>query len=137
MPLTTYSTEHLQMTDFPELENVDVGRRRVCRSCEAIYTIIEALENQKDYFQQPYDYLRGCQEYCLACWLGVGPLDIPEAYGEEPVEEDEPIQQPDGEIDDGDLLARFAHYLNDGCHLVVMPITRVHLEWSPVIYRDL
>lgn len=125
------------MTQFPELEHVGVAQRRVCRSCEAIYTISKALEGQEDYFRPPHDYVRGCQEYCLACWLGVGPLDIPEAYGEEPFVADPPNQESDEAAEEGDLVARYRRYLNDGCHLVVMPISRVHIEWSPITYRDL
>ena len=145
------------MEDYPELTAVDRARRRVCRSCEAIYTINEVLANQREYFKQPYDYVTGCQEYCLACWLGVGPLDFPEAYGEERLAEMgesassaaardvESTQSADAadpfaiedELEDGDLLGRFKPFLDNGCHLVVMPIARVHLEWSPFTYRDL
>jgi hypothetical protein len=125
------------MADFPELETVDVMRRRVCRSCEAIYTISEWLRSQRSYFEQPYDYLHGCQEYCLNCWLGVGPLDIPEAYGEEPVNEPSQAHGSHEVPDEGDLLTRYAEVFGGGFHLAVMPIARVHLEWTPVTYRGL
>lgn len=32
----------------------------------------------EDYFRHPTDYSRGSLEYCLACWLGIGPIDIAE-----------------------------------------------------------
>ncbi len=42
-----------------------------------------------------------------------------------------------GDVDeDGDLLARFEPFLREGCHLAIMPISRVHIEWEPITYRD-
>ena len=35
---------------------------------------------------------------------------------------------------DGDLLEDYGSFLNDGAHLAVMPVARLHVEWSPVSY---
>ncbi len=132
-----------------EYDESSLIQRRVCRRCEAIYTISESWEHNRQMFGKPHDYRSGCEEYCLGCWLGVGALDFPEAYGEEGVTvaddsdlsfigfttlpcEGTPVE-PD---DDGDLVARFQPFLAEGYLLAVMPISRVFLEWFPITYRN-
>lgn len=49
--------------------------QRTCNECHRKYTIAEFRDSGTNYFAHPYNYGRGCKEYCLACWLGVGPKD--------------------------------------------------------------
>lgn len=47
----------------------------LCKECHRPYDPDEDAVNNLQYFAPPYDYETGCREYCLACWLGVGPND--------------------------------------------------------------
>lgn len=49
----------------------DAERR--CQKCGARYSERTSIDSH--YFEPPYDYRRGYERYCLACWLGVGPKD--------------------------------------------------------------
>jgi hypothetical protein len=49
---------------------------RVCTECGQQYSIEELLSSSPSYFNAPHNYDRGCDKYCLACWLGVGPKDV-------------------------------------------------------------
>ena len=49
---------------------------RVCTECGQRYSIAELRSSNANYFEAPHHYDRGCERYCLACWLGAGPLDI-------------------------------------------------------------
>jgi hypothetical protein len=51
------------------------GRERECQECHHRYIIEELWEDWRYYFAPPYNYEEGCTEYCLACWLCVGPND--------------------------------------------------------------
>lgn len=137
------------MPDHPEFDEAALIQRRVCRRCEAIYTIAESWEHNRQMFGKPHDYQTGCLEYCLGCWLGVGPLDFPESYGEESaiVADDSHLSfagftalpresTPVENDDEGDLVARFQPFLNEGYLLAVMPISRVFLDLSPISYRN-
>ena len=50
---------------------------RRCRVCGELYSASETYETSPHYFAAPYDYGAACDEWCLACWLGVGPADVP------------------------------------------------------------
>jgi hypothetical protein len=50
---------------------------RSCKECGVTYTIGQFYESCSSYFDPPYRYSDGCDDYCLACWLGVGPNDFP------------------------------------------------------------
>ena len=50
---------------------------RTCEDCGERYSINDFLETQAHYFPHPYNYRKGCETHCLACWLGVGPNDFP------------------------------------------------------------
>lgn len=117
----------------PDYDPTQLNKRRVCRSCEKIYTISDAWQRNESYFDSPYDYQIGCVEYCLECWLGVGPLDISES----------PDQRSCGFGDDttalneeGDLLRQFQRYLDEGMLLAVMPVSRIFVDSSSITYRD-
>ncbi len=45
----------------------------VCKTCHRSYDPEEFPASR--YQEPPYDYARGGQDHCLACWLCVGPLD--------------------------------------------------------------
>lgn len=49
---------------------------RKCKECGTLYSIEETYEHSQIYFDGPENYSSGCSEYCLACWLGVGPNDV-------------------------------------------------------------
>ncbi|MGD7651679.1 MAG: hypothetical protein ACQCXQ_00595 [Verrucomicrobiales bacterium] len=44
----------------------------ICETCGQPYTVDDTVDQ---HMNPPDDYRRGCQRYCLACWLGVGPMD--------------------------------------------------------------
>ena len=47
-----------------------------CETCGRPYIVDESADVHMD---PPTDYARGFSRYCLACWLGVGPKDFPDA----------------------------------------------------------
>ena len=49
---------------------------RLCAKCGQQYSIQELRSSSGHYFEAPYNYDRGCDRYCLACWLEVDPMDI-------------------------------------------------------------
>lgn len=53
---------------------------RKCIVCGGEYSEFETMDHNRFYFGHPYSYGDGSGWHCLACWLGVGPLDLPEAY---------------------------------------------------------
>lgn len=50
---------------------------RTCKECGVSYTIEQFYQSSESYFDPPYRYSDSCEDYCLACWLGVGPNDFP------------------------------------------------------------
>lgn len=46
-----------------------------CKECGQDYSPDDYV-SQKQYWDFPTDYQHGSKEYCLACWLGVGPNDV-------------------------------------------------------------
>ena len=48
---------------------------RRCARCSETYSPAELENHCAHYFEHPYRYIDGVDDYCLACWLGVGPLD--------------------------------------------------------------
>jgi hypothetical protein len=52
-------------------------RKRKCKGCGVTYTIEEFVQSSAHRFDPPDRYDDGCDRYCLACWLGVGPNDFP------------------------------------------------------------
>jgi hypothetical protein len=50
---------------------------RTCKECNCRYTIAQFRQSSSNYFEPPYNYREGCKDYCLKCWLGVGPKDFP------------------------------------------------------------
>ena len=125
--------------------------QRVCKECGQRYTIGKYLENSPLYFGPPWKYRAGCETYCLACWLCVGPNDFPSAANDNPqsVSETSSLSDPmlsednlhlnalggDWSYDkayeplmQGNLLVAFRSLLDNGANLVAMPIARVNVE---------
>lgn len=61
------------MTDNRETHSTTDSRR--CTDCGQHYSIQGLRSNAGLYFEAPYNYDRGCDEYCVACWLEAGPAD--------------------------------------------------------------
>jgi hypothetical protein len=51
---------------------------RGCTECGRTYSRAEAYKAGEHYWLAPYNYQCGIDEYCLACWLCVGPNDLAE-----------------------------------------------------------
>lgn len=45
-----------------------------CARCGEFYCQVPDVS--PDYFHHPINYPQGSAQYCLACWLGVGPMDV-------------------------------------------------------------
>jgi hypothetical protein len=48
----------------------------VCTACGRTYSRAKAYTDGYHYLLAPYHYRSGIDEYCLACWLCVGPNDL-------------------------------------------------------------
>jgi len=125
---------------------------RICRECGQPYKIADFIDSWSHYFKRPYNYRERCETYCLACWLGVGPNDFPEAHLGEParaantppetiVTPEDTVRRtnlrdewPFGRFSEvarvPDVLAVFEWFLDRGAHLALMPIARVYLDRS-------
>lgn len=142
----------------PNLDEHALNLDRTCHTCGQPYKIAEFADSEKwIVFRGGHKYLQGCEKYCLACWLGVGPLDLPtiEQESSDPALE-QPVNDPvepeefwiavdsgispefcddDPDHEEGDLLTEYEAIRSvEGCHLVVMPIARVHIDWLPIRY---
>lgn len=130
--------------------------RRVCKECRRQYTVREYLENAASYFSRPSNYRAGCENYCLNCWLCIGPHDCPD---EKDDDVDKVVHFPSasdgipmidgmylGEHHDnwpyeevcellmqGDVLRGFQWFLERGANLALMPIARVYVD-RPVVF---
>lgn len=134
--------------------------QRFCQVCGSRYTIGEYLDGGNErYFDSVEDYRRGCESTCLACWLGVGPMDISGEF-HAPVEMAQEGDIADGFFSDarlpadieawwderaylaaycaivsGDLIAAFEAFLSRGFHLAILPIARVRSR-KVVVFPD-
>jgi hypothetical protein len=56
----------------------DLTETRRCAKCGSSYSPDEELAaaSPGQYVDAPFLYSQGVQDHCLACWLGVGPLDV-------------------------------------------------------------
>ncbi len=61
-------------------EQAPLGDGRSCDTCRHSFSADESRRHHAEYFDPPYGYADGCRERCLACWLGVGPADVPDAW---------------------------------------------------------
>ena len=54
----------------------------VCIECGRTYSLAQARCDGANYMDAPYHYDQAEKEYCLACFLGLGPQDIAEIEAE-------------------------------------------------------
>jgi hypothetical protein len=57
---------------------------RACEECGQIYCQYGELDRAGTYEDFPYSYDRGYANFCLTCWLGVGPASMPEIWVKDP-----------------------------------------------------
>ncbi len=43
-----------------------------CKDCQKNYNPEKEMDNAPNYIGAPYHYSQGSDDFCLACWLGVG-----------------------------------------------------------------
>lgn len=130
---------------------------RTCSKCGCLYSIGGYAESNESYFFQPERYIDGCESFCLACWLGVGPNDeggvaeVGSKLAEPPVTL--AVEVPYNELRDGrfhvlwpyddcyeaivrgNLLEGHSWFLHEGWHLAVLPISRVKVT-NPVFFPN-
>jgi hypothetical protein len=126
---------------------------RTCQSCGCHYSLTEYLGVNKQYIEAPCHFQEHCYNHCLACLLGVGPIDFPNEQNNENDLEiqysrmnygDNHNQKPTDNSNwpyavspqllmDGDLKTAFENYLKKGCQLVVLPIARLWVD-SEIIF---
>ena len=119
---------------------------RTCQECGAEYRICDYVDSSPFNFHKPDRYIDGCEQFCLACWLGVGPCDFPDSDSEIPAVPalaDLPVIIPHNEfrhgrhevtfpydtaypaLCSGSILEGFDWFLQSDWQLAVMPIFRV------------
>lgn len=114
------------------VNDYDLYITRLCGSCNNPYRIIDTGMNSR-YFYPPYDYIKGCSEYCLHCWLLPG--DEPSKIAVEN-EQDIELIFPEShqywydihdykKIDLGDLQTAYKKYIEDGFQVAILPISRL------------
>ena len=55
-----------------------------CSECGVDFSMEETLHTSPGFWDCPYNYSQSSGQYCLACWLGVGPKDIEKMEAERP-----------------------------------------------------
>jgi hypothetical protein len=130
---------------------------RSCQECGRTYRIQDYVETSESSFQKPIRYIDGCEQFCLSCWLGVGPNDSDHvtlrADPVAPPSTDLCVDVPRKELRDGrhhviwpyddvyesllqgNLLDGFQWFFRAGWHLAVLPIARVKLG-APVFFPN-
>ncbi|QKF81673.1 hypothetical protein [Halarcobacter ebronensis] len=118
--------------DGINVNDYDLYITRFCSSCNNPYKIIDTDINSS-HFYPPYDYIKGCSEYCLHCWLL--PDDEPSKIAVEN-EQDIELIFPENhqywydtndyeKIDLGDLQTAYKKYIEDGFQIAILPISRL------------
>src|SRR5262245_52680445 len=128
---------------------------RICQECGRAYTIGQFAESSKSCFHKPERYIDGCEQYCLACWLGVGPNDDdfqpPQSKSAVPTQIDIAVGPPYNDLGHepdqsfwpyeevyerlvlGNLVDSYRWFFDHGWHLTVLPLTRVRIV-NPVFF---
>ncbi len=124
---------------------------RICKEprCKVRYTIGDTWRTDSQYFEGAWNYQSGCKEYCLSCWLGVGPGDQLHSS-----EVDEPVGGPsvshaeqltarldsprisDAEfantayefLCEGDLKSAYKPLFDMGMQVAILPLDRVQIH---------
>jgi len=63
---------------YGPFDRYTVKQVRRCATCGCSFTIGDYWPDEKDKFDRPYDYLSGCYDYCLYCWIVGEPPDASE-----------------------------------------------------------
>lgn len=112
---------------------------RICSGCNKGYSISDYTGSNEHHFYRPINYKNGCERNCLECWLGVSvPLDTPpEANNSIEIETPSPEIHLNGydiasyrSFDKGDLNAAYKNYFQEGCHLAIIPLSRLITDRS-------
>lgn len=114
------------------INEYDLYITRFCSSCNNPYKIIDT-DIKSNHFYPPYDYIKGCSEYCLHCWLLLD--DEPTKTAVEN-EQDIELIFPENhqywydtddyeKIDLGDLQTAYKKYIEDGFQIAILPISRL------------
>ena len=137
------------------LDEYSLHVERVCKEpiCGKKYTIQEYLDESEYNFYPPVSYIKGCSRFCLSCWLGVTEHNDADDSGFEGEDHGLDLCFPDDhshwydesnyrEIDLGDLSKAYEKYINDGCHLAILPLSRIathrsiFLPYGVMIYPE-
>lgn len=117
------------------IDEYSANLERVCKEpeCKKVYRIVEYYESNNSYFYRPYNYVKGCSDFCLECWLDVSEFVEKSPTAEPSYQLDLELPQDHSHwynenhlqrIDMGDLELAYQDYVSDGCHVVLMPLSR-------------
>lgn len=85
-----------------------------CKQCGSLC----GTNSASQYWNPPWNYLAGVDEYCLDCWLDCGPDEERfDHYCIEPTD---------------DLLSDYESLFNLGYHLAILPVARMELSSAPI-----
>ena len=59
-----------------QIDRYSLEIERTCHDCGSRYCLADMIDAHEADFLKPVRYIDGCEQYCLACWLGVGPKDV-------------------------------------------------------------
>lgn len=112
---------------------------RSCSECNKHYSISNYIESNEHHFYRPTNYKSGCERNCLECWLGVSvPSDAP-VETNSPIDIDSPSPESHlswydianyRSLDQGDLKVAYRSYFQEGCHLAIIPLSRLITDRS-------
>lgn len=116
-----------------KIKEYDIYKSRKCKQCNDVYDLNLP---QDSYLYPPHDYSRGFQEYCLDCWL-LGDNSSTKVIP--PISVDFKPSFPSShsgwynqdnliKIAKGDLNLAYEDYIDKDCHIIVIPISRVHID---------
>lgn len=117
---------------------------RSCSECKSEYSIGYYFEQSEHHFYWPINYKNGCERKCLECWLGVSEYVKSVCKKKRPSEIEVSISEGHGhwfdhtiysEIDQGNLSAAYSEYFHQGCHLAILPLSRLIADRSIFLPR--
>ena len=141
-----------------QIDRYSLEIERTCHECGSKYCLTDMIDAHEADFLKPLRYIDGCEQYCLACWLGVGPKDfVAEGDSRTPVSQDlisalhveVPYQElrdgsfhvkwpkdaVEGLLLEGNLAEAYRWFFDEGWHLAVLPISRVKIV-NPVFFPN-
>jgi hypothetical protein len=127
--------------------NINLERKCISKDCNRIYTIKHYLDYCKHYFSVPVNYIKGCTNYCIDCWLGIPINDLDcnnnqdtnNVFYNSPEFTEINLSFPENhkywydsnnyqEILTGDLPIAYKDYISDECYLAILPLSRFHID---------